>query len=125
MLYRGGELSEASDPLYEHLAPIGRFLERDVELTLVVQDEETTTRLERVDGGTSLFGYRAFTAPPAPSTVIAAPARADELTLGRRRRDLGVLVLFATAVGALGALWRPRRRIHSGFPRKATDSTRH
>ena len=37
--------------------------------------------------------------------MIGAPARADELTLGRRRRDLGVLVLFATAVGALAALW--------------------
>ena len=37
--------------------------------------------------------------------MIGAPARADELALGRRRRDLGVLVLFATAVGALAALW--------------------
>jgi nitrogen fixation/metabolism regulation signal transduction histidine kinase len=34
-----------------------------------------------------------------------AHRRADELTLGRRRRDLGVLVLFATAFGALAALW--------------------
>jgi len=105
MLYRGGELREASDPLYEDLAPIGRFLQPDVELTLAVRDEETTTRLERVDGGSALFGYRSFTAPLAGQTVIAAPARADELTLGRRRRDLSVLVMFATVVGALGALW--------------------
>ena len=41
--------------------------------------------------------------PESPTTVIGAPARADELTLGRRRRDLGVLVLFSTAVGALAA----------------------
>jgi len=105
MLYRGGELSEASDPLYSEIAPIGRYLGRDVELTLAVRDEETASRLERVDDGSALFGYRSFNDAGSPSTVIAAPARADELPLGRRRRDLGVLVLFATAVGALAALW--------------------
>ncbi|HMA25598.1 MAG TPA: ATP-binding protein [Gemmatimonadaceae bacterium] len=102
-LYRNGELSEASDPLYADIAPIGRYLGRDVELTLA--DEETTSRLERVADGSALFGYRSFSGAGSPSTVIAAPARADELPLGRRRRDLGVLVLFATAVGALAALW--------------------
>lgn len=105
LMYRGGELSDVSDPLYGDIAPIGRYLGRDVELTLAVRDEETTSRLERVDGGSALFGYRSFTSMGSPSTVIAAPARADELPLGRRRRDLGVLVLFATAVGALAALW--------------------
>jgi signal transduction histidine kinase len=104
-LYRGGELSEASDPLYSDIAPIGRYLERDVELMLAVRAEETTSRLESVDGGSELFGYRSFGGSGNPSAVIAAPARADELPLGRRRRDLGVLVLFATAVGALAALW--------------------
>ena len=105
LLYRGGELSEASDPLYGDIAPIGRYLERDVEVTLAVRDEETTSRLERLDDGSALFGYRSFAELGTPSIVIAAPARADELPLGRRRRDLGVLVLFATAVGALAALW--------------------
>jgi two-component system nitrogen regulation sensor histidine kinase NtrY len=105
LLYRGGELSEASDPLYTDIAPIGRYLGRDVELTLAVRDEETTSRLEPVDGGSALFGYRSFNVAGSSSTVIAAPAHADELPLGRRRRDLGVLVLFATAVGALAALW--------------------
>ena len=105
LMYRGGELSEVSDPLYGDIAPIGRYLGRDVELTLAVRDEETTSRLEPVDGGSALFGYRSFPAENGPAAVIAAPARADELPLGRRRRDLGVLVLFATAVGALAALW--------------------
>jgi nitrogen fixation/metabolism regulation signal transduction histidine kinase len=41
----------------------------------------------------------------APNLVIAAPARVDDLLLDRRRRDLGVLVLFATALGAAAALW--------------------
>jgi nitrogen fixation/metabolism regulation signal transduction histidine kinase len=36
---------------------------------------------------------------------VAAPARTDELALDRQRRDLGILVLFATAAGALAALW--------------------
>lgn len=105
LLYRAGELHEASDGLYEQLAPIGRFLPPHVEITVAVRDEETDTDLERVDGTRALFGYRAFTALNAPTTVIAAPARADELVLGRRRRDLGVLVLFATALGAVAAFW--------------------
>jgi two-component system, NtrC family, nitrogen regulation sensor histidine kinase NtrY len=104
-LYRAGELVETSDPLYDDLAPIGRYLRPPVELSLDVRDEETAAQLERVDGATALFGYRGFTSPVAPPLVIAAPARADELALGRRRRDLGVLVLFATAIGALAALW--------------------
>jgi signal transduction histidine kinase/HAMP domain-containing protein len=104
-LYRTGELAETSDPLYDYLAPIGRYLRPPVELTLAVRDEETDARLETVGESRTLFGYRAFTLGSMPSTVVAAPARADELSLGRRRRDLGVLVLFATAVGVLAAFW--------------------
>jgi len=105
LLYRGGELRETSDPLYNDLAPVGRYLAPDVELDLAVRDEETVTRLERVSGANALFGYRAFNDFSTPEAVVGAPARPDELTLGRRRRDLGVLVLFATALGALAALW--------------------
>jgi len=104
LLYRGGELLDASDALYHDLAPIGRFLPGTIELTLTDRSEETTTSLERVDGGVALFGYRAFVTPNG-SAVVAAPARSGDLALGRRRRDLSVLVLFATAVGALAALW--------------------
>ena len=105
LLYRGGELHEASDPLYGDLAPIGRFLPPPVEVTLVVRGEEAATEAEQVDGARTLFGYRVLTASESPPLVVAAPARAAELPLGRRRRDLGILVLFATAIGALGALW--------------------
>jgi two-component system nitrogen regulation sensor histidine kinase NtrY len=104
-LYQNGELRDASDQLYAELAPVGRYLAPSVELNLAVSDEETSTLLEHIDGVATLFGYRGFHKPDAPFAVIAAPARADELTLGRRRRDLGVLVLFATAVGAIAALW--------------------
>ncbi|HEY7394455.1 MAG TPA: ATP-binding protein [Gemmatimonadaceae bacterium] len=104
-LYRTGELREASDPLYDDIAPLGRYLTPDAELVLAVRGEATDTRLEPLDRTTVLFGYRSFSDEGAPSTVVSAPARADELELGRRRRDLGVLVLFATAVGAIAALW--------------------
>jgi signal transduction histidine kinase len=104
LLYRRGELLEASDALYQDLAPIGRFLPGPIELTLTDRSEESTTSVERVDGGMALFGYRSFDTPNG-STVVAAPARSGEVALGRRRRDLSVLVLFATAVGALAALW--------------------
>ena len=50
------------------------------------------------------MGYRVMPGSRG-SIVLAAPARVDDLQLDRRRRDLGVLVLFATAVGAVAALW--------------------
>jgi signal transduction histidine kinase len=105
LLYRGGELHDASDPLYGDLAPIGRFLPPPVEVTLTVRGEDGVTEAERVDGTRSLFGYRVLTTSESPPLVVAAPARAADVPLGRRRRDLGILVLFATAVGALAALW--------------------
>ncbi len=105
-LYRGGVLEQTSDPLYAQIAPTGRYVAPPTEIALAVRDEETDTRVERIDGVSALFGYRAMPAPPGqPMTIIATPAHADELALGRRRRDLGILVLFATAIGALAALW--------------------
>jgi nitrogen-specific signal transduction histidine kinase len=52
-----------------------------------------------------LFGFSAALGPSQERYVLAAPARSDDLVLDRRRRDLGMLVLFATAAGALAALW--------------------
>lgn len=104
-LYASGELRGTSDPLYDDLAPVGRLLSPPIELSLTVGDEETDSELEKVDDTPALFGYRAFTAPNAPPIVIGAPARAAELALGRRRRDLSILVLFSTVVGAFATFW--------------------
>ena len=52
-----------------------------------------------------LFGFSTALGPSQQRYVLAAPARSDDLVLDRRRRDLGMLVLFATAAGALAALW--------------------
>ena len=103
-VYGGGNLVSASDSLLEEVAPIGRLLGREIAQALLFQREVSAHRVERVAGTRTLFGYRAVELEGV-SGVLAAPARADELALGRRARDLGVLVLFATAVGALGALW--------------------
>jgi two-component system nitrogen regulation sensor histidine kinase NtrY len=104
-VYRGSELVAASDSLLESLAPIGRRLGPDISLAMLVHREVTAHRIEPVGEARTLFGYRALDLPSSSSTVLAAPARADELALGRRARDLGILVLFATAIGALAALW--------------------
>ncbi len=104
-LFRGGELRQTSDQLYDDLAPTGRLLPPKIESTLAVHSEETATEVESVGDAPTLFGYRSLTVAPLPPVVIAAPARATDAPLGRRRRDLGVLVLFATALGALAALW--------------------
>ena len=107
LAYEGGKLRSASDPLLEQLAPTGRLLGADVAQALLIHGEVSANRLERVGEARTLFGYRnvELDVPAMPLMVLAAPARADELALGRRARDLGVLVLFATAVGALAALW--------------------
>jgi signal transduction histidine kinase len=103
-VFRGGELRQTSDRLYDDLAPMGRLLPPDVELTLAVHAEETATEVQPIGDTPTLFGYRSLV-DASPPIVIAAPARATDAPLGRRRRDLGVLVLFATALGGLGALW--------------------
>jgi signal transduction histidine kinase len=106
-LYRGGELAAATDVLLEDLAPIGRLLDPDVATALLVHGEVATNRVERVSRGptSTLFGYRALETAPGVLSVVAAPARTDDIALEQRARDLGILVLFATAVGALAALW--------------------
>jgi signal transduction histidine kinase len=105
LLFLAGELRMASDPLVESLAPVGRFLRDDVERPLVLGDEETTSRLFDIGTTRTLFGFRSIDRPRLPDLVLASPARTDELIPGRSRSDLSVFVLFATAVGALGALW--------------------
>ena len=104
-VYDGGRLSMASDSLLEELAPTGRLLRPEIAEAVLVHGEVAAHRVERVGRTQTLFGYRATEIAPGALGVISAPARADELALGRRARDLGILVLFATAIGALAALW--------------------
>jgi signal transduction histidine kinase len=105
-LYADGELRATSDSLYDEIAPLGRFLPSGIALGVSLGDEVAMSARYDVGGVPTLVGYRA--APigvGSPRIVAAAPARTDELALDRQRRDLGILVLFATAAGALAALW--------------------
>ncbi len=104
LLYSSGMLVGASDSLFADLAPMGTLLRPDVALRLTVSDEASATRPEVVSGATGMLGYRVLPGP-GRQRVLAAPARVDDLLLDRRRRDLGVLVLFATALGAAAAFW--------------------
>jgi two-component system nitrogen regulation sensor histidine kinase NtrY len=105
LLFDRGKLDGASDTLLQELAPIGRMLRPEIAEALLVHGEVSANRVENVGVAPTLFGYRTVELGPGHVVVLAAPARADELDLGRRARDLGVLVLFATAIGALAALW--------------------
>ncbi|MDQ6634994.1 MAG: ATP-binding protein [Gemmatimonadota bacterium] len=105
LLYQGGVLVDASDSLFADLAPMGALMRPEVALQLGVSGEVSATMPEELAGATGMLGYRVLPASAGPNLVIAAPARVDDLLLDRRRRDLGVLVLFATALGALAALW--------------------
>ena len=104
LVYRSGVLVGASDSTFADLAPMGHLLRPDVALAISLVEEVTATGAERLDGATGMLGYRVL-AGSKGSLVLAAPARVDDVQLERRRRDLGVLVLFATALGAAAALW--------------------
>ena len=104
LVYRSGVLAAASDSLFAALAPMGQLLRPDVALALDVAGEASATRAEQIEGATGMLGYRVLPASNG-ALVLAAPARVDDFLLDRRRRDLGVLVLFATALGAAAALW--------------------
>ncbi|HEV7991961.1 MAG TPA: hypothetical protein VGP25_09060, partial [Gemmatimonadaceae bacterium] len=103
LLYHNGELVDASDSLFVELAPLGSLLRPDVAL-LFAAGEVSATKSEELTGATGMMGYGVVPGSRG-SYVLAAPARVDDLQLDRRRRDLGVLVLFATAVGAAAAFW--------------------
>ena len=105
LLYQGGLLVDASDSLFAELAPMGALMRPEVALELGVAEEVSATRPEALPGATGMLGYRVLPSFVGPNLVIAAPARVDDVLLDRRRRDLGVLVLFASALGAAAALW--------------------
>jgi two-component system, NtrC family, nitrogen regulation sensor histidine kinase NtrY len=104
-LYSNGFLDRASDSLLDVLAPTGRALPAPVELSLASAGELSAVWEAKLGPSKMLFGYSAGLGPTQERYVLAAPARSDDIVLDRRRRDLGMLVLFATAVGALAALW--------------------
>ncbi|MFN8581554.1 MAG: ATP-binding protein, partial [Gemmatimonadaceae bacterium] len=105
-LYSEGTLRGVSDPLYDRLSPIGRYLPPLVARVFAAEDEVNASERVRVGARTTLFGYRAVLGfGEARGAVLAAPARVTEALLDRQRRDLGILVLFAIALGATAALW--------------------
>ena len=104
-LYSNGFLERTSDSLLEALAPTGRTLPPAVQVLLSSAGELTAVSEETLGPAKVLFGYSASSGNGQESYVLSAPARSDDLVLDRRRRDLGMLVLFSTAVGALAALW--------------------
>ncbi len=124
-LYADGILLASSDTVLDALAPLGRLLPRDAALALDESDDITASSDEFVGDEPMLFGFRAASSESSPVRfVLAAPARTDDLALDQRRRDLGILVLFAAAIGALAALWlselaarqfsRPIRTLQAG-----------
>jgi two-component system nitrogen regulation sensor histidine kinase NtrY len=104
-LYSNGFLARTSDSLLDALAPSGRPLPPAVQLRLASAGELTAASEEQLGPAKVLFGYSAALGPSLERYVLAAPARSDDLVLDRRRRDLGMLVLFAVAAGALAAFW--------------------
>jgi signal transduction histidine kinase len=96
----------SSDPLFDALAPIGRLLPASAARKMLTGDEGFATDELLVAGQPMRFGFRVLNdSASSANLVLAAPARTAELALDARRRDLAFFLLFATVVGALGALW--------------------
>jgi two-component system, NtrC family, nitrogen regulation sensor histidine kinase NtrY len=104
LLYRNGELSGASQPLFDALAPMGAYLPPSAYTSLSAGHEVYASLMEQVAGGPALFGFRVSMSGSGERYVIGAPARGTEAILDQRRRDLAVLVACATVLGALAAL---------------------
>ncbi len=105
LLYSNGLLESTSDSLLDVLAPTGRPVPPPVQLRLASAGELSAAWEAKLGSAKMLFGYSAALGPSQESYVLAAPARSDDLVLDRRRRDLGMLVFFATAAGAIAAVW--------------------
>ena len=105
LAYVGGVLEAASEPAVVELAPLGRVLP-DGETAGVGRGGEVTASAElRVAGRDATVGFRSALGLDGRRVVLAAPARADDYLLDRRRRDLGFLVALAAAAGGLASLW--------------------
>ncbi len=104
LVYRGGELRWSSDPLWDALAPSGRLLDPASYQLLREGHEEFVGDEERVGGERALFGYRAALGDAGDAYVLGAPGRVGDFALDQRRRDLALLLLLTTVLGALAAL---------------------
>lgn len=104
-LYGGGVLRRSSDELYDALVPLGRYLDPVAARSVAFGEEVTTNRRLTVGGVPTLVGYRVLMDTRSERIILAAPARRSEQPLERQRGDLAVLLAFATAMGALVALW--------------------
>jgi len=104
LVYGGGVLRWSSDPLWSALSPTGRMLEPASYLLLREGHEEFAGDVQRVGDERALFGYRVGMEDAGTPTVLGAPARAGDLALMQRRRDLAMLLAFSMLLGALAAV---------------------
>lgn len=104
-LYRNGQLDAASDTLLTALAPLGRLLPVASDDQDFGADDQFTTRRISVGFSQALVGFRRVASNANESVVVVTPARGDEFALDARREDLGVLLLFTAALGAIAAIW--------------------
>jgi signal transduction histidine kinase len=104
-LYSGGMLESASDSLLDLLSPAGRLLPPPVNAAISEAGELAASWQQSIGNSRILWGYRDASSFDQRKWVLSAPARTDDIVLDRRRRDLTMLVLFATAMGAIAAFW--------------------
>ncbi len=102
--YQAAQLEASSDTLLQSLAPLGRLLPISLDDADFGADDIFTTRRIPVGETQALVGFRRI-AGGADESVVVTPARGDEFALDARREDLGVLLLFTAALGALAAVW--------------------
>ncbi len=105
LVYVHGELVGSTEPLLDDIRSLGVFLPPAVHQRIELGEEVTAGWEESLGNSSVVVAYRAGVGPSGMRYVLASPAGRNQLVLDRRRGDLGILVLFATAIGGLAALW--------------------
>jgi two-component system, NtrC family, nitrogen regulation sensor histidine kinase NtrY len=105
VLYRGGVLRETSNVVLEDLGVVGQLMDPKAFEMLALEGEPEATEEGSSPQLAKRVGYRVVR-PGAPNEigVLATPQLGNDVSLGARQLDLGLVLLLATLGGVAAAL---------------------
>jgi len=105
VLYRGGKLIGTSNAVLEDLGVVGQLMDPMAFQILALQGELEVARDGSISQLAERVGYRVVRLGPADEIgVLATPQLADNVSLGVKQLDLGLVLLLATLAGIAAAL---------------------
>ena len=105
LVYQGGQLTATSNAVLEDLGVMGRLMDPNAFEILALEGELEVTQDGSIPELAERVGYRVVR-PGTPDEigVLATPQLADDISLGVRQLDLGLVLLLATLAGVAAAL---------------------